>query len=161
MVPVDDDAAPALLVVKGRADYAGLPRSQLRHGVEQMGEAAKAVAERFRDAVSGSVAVPRANQHSGIAQPSDRFGRHLFRGQRYDCPAPGAPAHDTDLFLVDRPEFLRVVDALFLDVQERPLDVDSKNTRNAGGDRRTHGFERSLDLVGIVADERRKETSSP
>src|SRR5690242_8010005 len=93
------------------------------------------------------------DEDAGIAEPADGLQRHLLGSQSDDRPAAGGAAYEGDLLLVDRPQLLGVVDALLLDVQERPLDVHAKDAWHALRNRRAHCLERRLDLVSIVADQ--------
>ena len=54
-----------LSVIERRADHAGLARGELRHRVEQMREAAQAVAKRMLRDIGGGVGVTGADDDAG------------------------------------------------------------------------------------------------
>ena len=77
VMAIDDDAAGGIGGQR-RADGAGLARAELRHGVEQVGEAADPGGEPGADLLAAAIGMAR--EHDGIArQGIDRLSRHAFR----------------------------------------------------------------------------------
>ena len=71
VMSVDDEAAPAGVVRQRRADGAGFAVAELRHGVEQVREAAQARGECRLQFVVGGVGVSRADDDTGIVELAD------------------------------------------------------------------------------------------
>jgi len=81
VLAIDDDAAPAALIIERSAHRPGLAPSELRHGIEQVCEAGQAVRECHADLRVARIGMARGHYHSGRYQPLDELRRGHFRGQ--------------------------------------------------------------------------------
>ncbi len=101
MAAVDDQAAPALLVLQRGADHAGLAAGQGGHGVEQVGEAGDAVLEGRAGGGIAGVAMPGRDDHARGSQALDHRHAGGLGRQGDQGPPAGQRSEQLEGRLVD------------------------------------------------------------
>ena len=153
VVAIDDDAAGGIRGQRG-AHGAGLACAQLRHGVEQVGEAADPGGEPGAD--FRTAAIGMAREHDGLArQGFDRRGGHAFRRQGEQRPAAPQRGQERDIVRAERADLRRVVHALPGRIDVRPLEMDAEHARHPAVDRAAHRADRARHGRTVGGDQSR------
>src|SRR5205807_3996092 len=118
---VDDDAAPARWIFERGTYGAGLATGELRHGVEEVVEAAQAVTQRRADLRIGRVGVAGRDHDPARDEFLDDLRRSHFRSERHERAAARERGELPERARVEVEQLRRFVHALARYVKERAL----------------------------------------
>ena len=131
VLAVGDEAADDTRLSERRADDARRARSELAHGVIEMGDRSRAGAEDALGLLGARVGMAEADHDPGLGQARDPLERDRDRSERDDHDARARADQRVGVAVQHRADEFGRMHALAPPVDERPFDMDAERARNA------------------------------